>query len=383
MISCEKLITILQKNLNIIFKKFFVGSIFITFVLFIANTKGDFSNSDCIEIQGNIYESYFDKSGDKIGTKTNNFITILSKDRAKITIPLVGHPTIREIEYGFLDESSSYMLVNYHTNRVIKEAVDIVDGKYEKQTLKEVQKPINDASITINEGRVPEYGYGITPVWIAYCLNYCLTITNTSVRMTPLFPLGRNGHTYRKNGGLSDVSYELYSNDSLFPIKVIEEVNEGSAKGVDISFLQKAKAFTNTVYNVIEWTNIANMDIPKRFYVTNYFPENEIGGKVVYEGVSTSFEENKDISWKFQIPEVTYVTERRSSYVEPLEKFNYVTTNGHLMSREDILKNEEYIIAANEAENLKYPNQLLRGIFIVLSILVCFICFVIIARKKN
>jgi hypothetical protein len=350
------------------------------FELAVAESKENLSVFPDSEIHGDIYAYFFDKYENKIGTVTNKFVVTLGAGNTKINIG-ASDPAIQGIEYGLID-GGSYVLINYEANCLVTEVAELVEGKVEKKKLDKPQKPVNDAMIFLNDGRVPEYGFGITPIWMAYCFGFSLTNTNDVIQMEPIFPLGRRGRDYRQKGGRADVSYAFHSAKSFFPESIIETIDVTRAKMDDISFQSANKIITNSVCDVVKWTNISNIDIPQKFYVTNYFLEDIGGGRVVFEGICVSFIEKKSsVQDSLQIPMSTYVSERRTSLVDPLKDFNYVTTNGLLMKKQDLLNTKSFNVRINEFSNYRYSNKSMIKIFIFSLIFILSIFLV--AKIKN
>lgn len=308
-----------------------------------------------LEICGIISATLY-KDSSKISISTNWFIVELSGNKTWIKAGPMGDPIIRDFEYGLLDKYS-YVLINYNTNKYATEAYQVTDGHATKIKLEVPQKGVNTAMMFVNSGRVPEYGFGLlNPVWLAYCshLDLADSISN-STGYTPIFSMGS---VFRENGGLANIQYILNSNAPHFLQNLVES---GDFKRFDALDLPAPSTgfFTNAFYAVANWTNIANLTVPQKFYATNLYVMGGFGvvksARIIYEGTTLNIKLNGAIPSPM-IPSVTRIVERRSAFVKPLLEFSYTTTNGILMNREKLILNENY--EAEMSEKALFPTPL-------------------------
>lgn len=135
------------------------------FVLFIFEIQ-----AAALEIGGVIFAKVYQAS-DIINTSSNWFLVTIDGKDARIRAGPMGNPSIRDFEYGIL-ENDSYLLIHYVTDLKVTEAYEFRDGNAVKVKLAVPLAAENSATITLNNGRVPEYDLGlISPVWMAYCFN--------------------------------------------------------------------------------------------------------------------------------------------------------------------------------------------------------------------
>ncbi len=280
---------------------------------------------------------------------SNWFVVTIDDKNTRIKAGPMGDPAIIDFEYGLLD-ADSYLLINYATNLLVTEINQVVDGVAKKVKLATPKKAENTAMIFVNNGRIPEYALGmLSPVWLAYCFNLDLPDSETNhFQASPIFPMGK---AYREQGGLADMTYALNSQPPFFLQTLTES---GDSKHFEtLKMLSPSRGvFTNGVYNVERWTNVASLTAPQKFYATNYFVMGPSGladvEKIVFEGTATDFVANAPSPTPFNIPLVTRVVERRSTLVAPMSDFSYTTTNGILMSREKLVQHEDFIAELSE-----------------------------------
>jgi len=308
------------------------------FVLFIFEIQ-----AAALEIGGVIFAKVYQAS-DIINTSSNWFLVTIDGKDARIRAGPMGNPSIRDFEYGIL-ENDSYLLIHYVTDLKVTEAYEFRDGNAVKVKLAVPLAAENSATITLNNGRVPEYDLGlISPVWMAYCFN--LDSEHSETNHTQDSPIFSMGVSFRKLGGLADMAYTLNSSPPRMLQALVESAHSERFEKMKLPSPFPGR-FTNLVYEVSIWTNVAGFALPQQFHATYHHVMGSSGImnslKVVFEGVATNFNANTPSLGGFRIPKVTRVVERRSALVNPLASFAYTTTNGVLLSREQLLQNKGYL----------------------------------------
>ena len=266
-------------------------------------------------------------------TSTNWFSVEIYGEDAKIK---VGREKL-DYEYGTIG-MDSYGIV-YFTNQLISQAVLTINGQNQTVALEEPVKPENEAQISINQGRVPEYSTSVTPaVWLAYCFNLDKQDCQTNhLQMAPIFSLCQGGYEYREAGGTSDIFYSLAGDSKLFIDSLTEIVNPSKLRKKGIDFPQN-NVFTNTFFKTEKWFSVNNINIPQLFFTTTCI-NGKFENRVVFEGVATNFSMGTRKFNNLQIPDVTIVREKRPSHISPLTSFTYTTRDGSIWDKKQVETN--------------------------------------------
>ncbi len=315
------------------------------------------TKAETLEISGVISAKFY-KNSAILNTASNWFVVTIDGKNTRIKAGSIGDPAISDFEYGIL-EKDSYLLINYVTNLLVTEAFRVEGGNSVRVKLAAPKKAENAAMVFFNNGRSPEYEVGmLSPVWMAYCFNLDSHHSGTNYILdSPVFSMGKG---FRERGGLADIAYTLNSSS---PNMLQTLVEIGDSKRFEILNLPSPSHgfFTNAVYEVSMWTNVAGFAVPHRFHATYDFIMGPSGiinsAKVVFEGAATNIVLKMLSQPAFTIPAVTRVVERRSALVTPMAEFSYTTTNGIFLNREKLLQHEDYLIATSEKSKSMFAPQ--------------------------
>ena len=292
-----------------------------------------------LEISGIIKQSIYYAEANKFQTSTNNFTVKIWDDQARIEAGPIDNPSLSGFEYGMLGKDS-YLLIRFVPGLLATEVFQL--GSTKPTKLKTPVKSENDATMTINEGPVPEYSFGlISPVWMAYCFHLGRTNLNqTTDQLPPIFSMGS---PFRTDNEITDLTYVLSTNAPFMLQTLTEYGNPQKIKALES--LTK-EIFTNAIYRVVTWTNVEGHKVAQHFQIANTFIGSRLGvvikRDILFEGIATNIFLRTEPAQQIQIPKNTRVSEHRSKMVTPLDSFSYLSKDGHLLTREEILKNSEY-----------------------------------------
>ncbi len=294
-----------------------------------------------LEISGIIKQSIYYAEAKTLRTITNNFTVKIWDDKARIEAGPMDNLSLSGFEYGMLGKDS-YLLIRLVPGLMATEVYQVKNGGAKLVKLKTPVKSENDANLTINDGEVPEYSFGlISPVWMAYCFHLGGTNVNqTTARLPPIFSMGS---PFRTANEIADISYTLNS-QAPFMLQTLSEY--GNPDQIKALAPLTKEIFTNAIYRVVTWTNVGGNEVAQQFQVNNTFIGSRAGviitRNIVYEGVATNIVVRTEPAPQIQVPKNTRVSEHRSKMVTPLDSFSYLSKDGHLLTREEILKNSEY-----------------------------------------
>jgi hypothetical protein len=232
--------------------------------------------------------------------------------------------------------------------------------------LSKAVKPLNQASLTINSGVVPEYGFGlITPVWIATASS-CFFQNSKSRQIEPIVSMGRGFREYSlkvlADWKLSSANPKLpewmfdFADGKQYREEKSQLISENLAEPFD-------HPHTNLIYSVLSWTNLGDLHVPLEWKVVQYQPNFATGvvePKIIDAGHTASLRKGTARS-SFQIaaPEYTRVVDRtlRAQGV-PVREYAYITTNGDLLSALEITKWQGFVpILAEGRKEFPLPKR--------------------------
>jgi len=292
-----------------------------------------------LEISGIIKQTIYYAEANKFQTNKNYFTVKIWDDKARIETGPMDDPSLSGFEYGMLGKDS-YLLIRLVPGLMATEVYQLGSNKPTK--LKVPVKSENDANLTINDGEVPEYSFGlISPVWMAYCFH--LGRTNVNQTMAQLPPIFSMGSPFRTAKEIADTSYTL-NRKAPFMLQTLTEY--GDPDQIKALALLTKEIFTNAIYQVLTWTNVGGNTVAQQFQVNNTFIGSRAGviitRSIVCEGVATNIVVRTEPAPQIQVSKNTRVTEHRSKMVAPLDSFSYLSKDGRLLTRDKILKNSEY-----------------------------------------
>ena len=97
--------------------------------------------------------------------------------------------------------------------------------------------------------------------------------------------------------------------------------------------------YTNAIYEVLNWTNVAGLLLPQNFKAVNYFPD---GNKIIFEGIANGVLTNSNAKIGLVVPTRTRVYERRfGDNTLTSDEFVYNVTNGILSTKKQLLKDSK------------------------------------------
>jgi hypothetical protein len=316
--------------------------------------------SPAFEVSGNVTTSAFEPDG-----KTNTFIVryraSINTCKAAIRATLPTNPRVQYYEYTTDGQTSSFM-VRYSDTNLVSEVFRSRGGKLEKINLPVPVSPANQASLILRSNVVPEYGFDfITTLWLAFVSKCFYASQQTGGTVAPIFSMGEG---YRESGGRVRAQWSF---DDIEPgfLKYMCDFSDGREyrrTGSKLTFTSMPKpfdkGFTNSVFNVLQWTNVSSLRIPFIFELLRFAPQLGSGNqqklqtlytcKGTVDSVRISLSVTNftpDIPMKCRVTDYTV-----SDKGTPFNGYTYLTTNGTLLTFEELKLEPQFQLAMRTAD---------------------------------
>lgn len=300
---------------------------------------------------------YTDYKQGQISRVTNySFMVEVRDESSKIRVVGLGNSGLDYTEYGW-DKTNSYLLVKFSTNNSFKTVWQLDGGKTSSKELDTAIKPRNEATVKIyKENPIPQYNFGFEPIWLAYASSSHFQSKKSGEKCEPVWDMGRrvrdSGIRFTSMWKLSDAAPHLLEWMSDFADGNLYTTAGGRLVSERLNAPFNAD-YTNSVFKVLDWTNVAGMKLPLRFQATHYIPDPKATVQPillplrVYEGsvtrimpfvVSKSFAPNGPNATPTQVLDKRFA---KADY-DPVATISYFSPSGGVLSMEAIKTNEVY-----------------------------------------
>jgi hypothetical protein len=344
----------LLKTVGTRFGIFVIGFVTTLFGLSPASLAANYQAS------GSLIREYV-KPDRSTGTVSNWFRIVRADCSCRITAGAIRDPAIESFEYR-CDGTNSSLLIKYSPDYTNLITAKPNDRQLTTKTNTEPARIANEATLMLNTGPVPEYGYGmISEVWLAYA-SACFYEASTNGRTEPVFSMG---------GGFREHHLTVKSEWKLTTSvpALLERMNDFSdgfryneQDGVVIKERLPGpfdKEHTNVVYSVLSWTNYGGLTLPYEWQVVQYKPDFQTGQlepQVTTRGYTDSVETSDDQGTDFApfAPKNTRVIDSTlEAQGVPFGSYDYVTTNGKLRTVAEMAQDRNFKWAVTDAEKVR------------------------------
>lgn len=298
-------------------------------------------------VEGTIQREWHAPSGG-VRTLTNWFIATVSNSCSAIRSGGMTDNAVDYFEY-VCDGQDSSMLTKY----VPRDATSVLirrGGEFRKTPLKGKQATRNKATLMLNSGPVPEYGFGlISFVWIAYASAEFYSGQRTNY-IDPVLDMGTG---FRENELRVRAEWTLSPHAPALPEWMCDygDGNQYSEEHGELIRKPFPKPFnspmTNCVYEVLSWTNIGEVTLPSAWRLTE-FRVNLEAKKYEIKAITTGITASADVqipSGEFVIRGLadTRVLDRRlPAQGIPIRVVDYFSTNGSLLTLDQLRARPEF-----------------------------------------
>ncbi len=286
------------------------------------------------QVDGHILRGYTTPNGSQ-GTASNWFQVKVDRCSTTITAGPINDPVIEFFQHCF-DGKNSSLLVKYVAQSPLKVA--------------------NEATLMLNSGPVPEYGYGmISEVWLAYA-SACFYQRLANGHSPPVFDMGggfRESHQMVKSDWrLTKTAPPLldYMRDFADGFRYSEEDGKLLKQQLPSPF---NRGYTNSIYSVILWTNHAGLTLPLQWRVVQYRP-NLVTGRlepITTHGFTTAISmEGYASDFSPHMPKNTRIIDNTlEAQGSPVHTYAYMTTNGQIRTLAQLEQETDFIFALQDA----------------------------------
>jgi hypothetical protein len=344
------------------------------------------------DLSGRLEYNFFHEG--KVIRSTTNFFSVSVRGNAS-SIRSWGIP-----EHGSI-RVKSYEYVTDGENSVFFTIFDADPIEVEKSQMTSLKERFNRAAM-IYTGQFPPNHIGLMgPVWLATAsATFFQQKSNSTADIRPLYFLGNN------NPDISPIevsaSWSLNMIPPHLPESILQYANENVFTMVNsnyLNFMSKQlpqlyrHGYTNAFFRTIEWMNIGDIKLPKRFILDGYVPlpdgknSKELATQVVYRGFidSAAITSDEPIILPKAFTKWTKVYEYRFGLTNG-QPFVYSSESGELLSEHDLKtglhekkKNESAQAKSRLATNRMPRFLVLSAIFVLTIFFVRIICY----SKKN
>lgn len=247
--------------------------------------------------------------------------------------------------------SNSTLLTRYRDDLTFTNVTTVNLGVTETINFKKPQRAWNQGTAIVRPDPLPPYGFeALTVVWLAYG-SRCHYGHSGQGSVSPVVFVGDE---FRESG-LKVKSEWVVESKTPNLLKYMAEFSDGNSyrmqgSRVEVKPLPKPfdAGFTNSVFRVIEWTNVAGYTLPRRFEVLKLDPDlaDRTGKKlkVVYMMVgeahsivlgTTRTNFNPELPDRCRVIDYTHRDGRSRAHY-----FTYRTADGKLISYDKILEQQ-------------------------------------------
>ena len=324
------------------------------------------------------------------GTTTNWFWAAVSNCNCIIRTGGMADNAVEYFEY-WSDGVSSTLLTKYAPLTNLLVATRPLKNGVSLKTNSVPYKVLNDATLIINHGVIPEYGFGlITPVWLALassCFYQC-AVSNKSDPVIFIGPGFRESNLKVASGWrLADTPPRLleWMCTICDGYKYHEEHDTLIKERLQSPF---NKAFTNAWYSVLNWTNVNGLLIPREWTLIQLRPS--AGRDFLETNMITSGRTEKVVLSEVEqdlglpIPPNTRVLDRSlPSQGIPIREYAYFTTNGQLLSIPELKRQLNFPLMLADARQSAYSSTRRRTVLAVSLVLLCFPVAMVLWRSRH
>jgi hypothetical protein len=248
-------------------------------------------------------------------------------------------------------------------------------------------KPRNEATVKIyKENPIPQYNFGFEPIWLAYASSAYFQSKKSGAKCEPVWDMGRqvrdSGIRFTSMWKLSDAAPHLLEWMSDFADGNLYTSAGGRLVSERLNVPFNA-GYTNSVFKVLDWTNVAGMKLPFRFQATQYIPDPKATAQPillplrVYEGIVTQtkpFAVSKSFSPNGPNATPTQVLDKRFAKADhdPVATISYFSPSGSVLSMEAIKTNEVYKQALGGREPVVSSKKSRSVLFLIIAVSVIF-----------
>jgi len=323
-----------------------------------------------------------------------SFVVEVRDGSSKIRTVGLGSPGLDYAEYGW-DKTNSYLLVKFSTNNSFKTVWQLEGGKTSSKELNTAIKPRNEATVKIyKDDPIPQYNFGFEPIWLAYASSSYFQKKKSGEKCEPVWDMGRrvrdSGIRFTSMWKLSDAAPHLLESMSDFADGNLYTTAGGRLVSERLNAPFNAD-YTNSLFKVLEWTNVAGMKLPLRFQATHYIPDTKATTEPillplrVYEGSITRikpFVVSKSFAPNGPIATPTQVLDKRFAKADhdPVATISYFSPSGGVLSMEAIKTNEVYKQALGGREPVVSSK---KSRYILISIIALSVIFPVWILTRN
>jgi hypothetical protein len=256
--------------------------------------------------------------------------------------------------------------------------------------------PVNDSTVQLDLWPFPGQSGLMQPVWLAFGSRCWLTNSQDGLLPPVVFPR----IDLRPYAVKMKTLWTLASELPNLPSKVVGFRDNKDYSLVGDQLVAKklpagsSRLETNYIYEVLNWTNVADLLIPQRFKLTLFdiyspvVPSRHLWVRAVYEGAVDMVKTNLTVS-DFE-PQMTtglsYVVENRLLRERiPVGGLAYLTTNGVLLTGDQLRETAMYKSALKK---LGYsasagPKRILLYVLLGLFLILPFVVFLMKSERKT
>lgn len=321
------------------------------------------------EIHGKV-EYKFWIAGTVAEQETNSFSLTATESNSLISVPGIPAPEGRQVEtYEHISTPGSSWFTTVFKDQP-DDSLRNPDGLVLDTKNKRFDK-IYNTYVDLYTNAFPPVHLGlISPVWLAYASRNALENGKRSL----IYPMSFMGPGWPDINGY-ELECEVHSSTEspYLPDRIIDHADERVfefVSGIQQKYLHQPplpelyrQGFTNSIFEVLSWTNTYNLHLPLHFRLTRYVPR--IHGKsnqdldilLTYDGYGDFFDTN--LTRQIAFPEKAQSWSRIDDYrfaPEAGRPYIYTTKSGRILSFKELqeLKPGEYAGAT-----FKQPNTLL------------------------
>jgi hypothetical protein len=237
--------------------------------------------------------------------------------------------------YGAEDTNSSYF-INKFIDVTVTNVTQVRNRESIDIPLKTPAKPKNEATAELRPTLVPPPMRGlISPVWIAYG-SRCYFAGRDSI-IEPLFYMGNQ----RLQSVISVRGSWRFSPKAPYLLTSLIDYRDGKVLGLQHPFTLET---TNSVYEVLNWTNIGALTIPQQFRITHYVPDTKatdvprLAVFAVIDGVATEVLDRTEITdFSPAVSVATRVVDRRfKKETQSDQPIVYMAKAGKILNLEEM-----------------------------------------------
>lgn len=291
--------------------------------------------------------------------ETNRFTAWISNSSCRIVATVPDIPVVEHFEFSS-DGTNSTETAFFDPQRLTHSRVGVFRGHPENTTSEIPIRPHSHGHLKAAPWPMPSEATGVLlPIWLAYCSSEALDRALNTPLFFPDFFRGKRvaiRSQEERNSNYPHVLSKFIEFDPGFYYEIIPN-----------SFLRVKTAhnkpfhrgFTNAVYEVTAWTNVAGLMLPRAFTVVTFtVPARDSGvGALWVRGRYSFFLERADCGplyppsteppAKLRISEFRFVHERPR-----VDDFDYLVTNGILPSKSEVRQLEAYSTALKRTKGL-------------------------------